>query len=149
MNFHETLLRLRKEAELSQEALADRLHVTRQAVSRWERGETVPEVETLQALSQLFNVSINTLLGSPRTLICQSCGMPMSDEQLARNPDGGFQESYCKWCWGEGDFYTRCTMEEMIQICLPHMPGDPAEARAYLAGLLPTLERWRTAETPA
>ena len=47
------------------------MHVTRQAVSRWETGETVPNTETLKLLSRLFDVSNNTLLGSPRQLICQ------------------------------------------------------------------------------
>ena len=44
---------------------------TRQAVSRWENGETIPNTETLKLLSKFFDVSINTLLGSPRQLICQ------------------------------------------------------------------------------
>ncbi len=65
MEFHEVFTRLRQQAGLSQSEVAERLFVTRQAVSRWERGETLPEVETLQALSKLFGVSINTLLGSP------------------------------------------------------------------------------------
>ena len=86
MEFHEVFTRLRQQAGLSQSEVAERLFVTRQAVSRWERGETLPEVETLQALSKLFGVSINTLLGSPRTLVCQSCGMPLSDDILAIPP---------------------------------------------------------------
>ena len=86
--------------------MAERLFVTRQAVSRWERGETIPEVETLQALSRLFGVSINTLLGSPRTLVCQSCGMPLNDDILAKNTDGSFNEQYCMWCW-DGAFSRR------------------------------------------
>ena len=45
------------------------MFVTRQAVSRWETGETVPNTETLKLLSKLFDVSINTLLGAPRQLM--------------------------------------------------------------------------------
>ena len=111
MEFCEVFAELRKNAGYSQNQVADELHVTRQAVSRWERGETVPEVETLQALSRLFGVSINTLLGSPRTLICQSCGMPLSDDFLAREADGSFNERYCKWCWEDGHFLQDSTME--------------------------------------
>ena len=48
---------------MSQEELAEKVFVTRQAVSRWETGETVPNIETLKLLSKLFDVSINTLLG--------------------------------------------------------------------------------------
>lgn len=47
---------------LSQDALAERVFVTRQAVSRWENGDTVPNTETLKLLSDLFDVSINTFL---------------------------------------------------------------------------------------
>nr|WP_326184786.1 zinc ribbon domain-containing protein [uncultured Oscillibacter sp.] len=117
-------------------------------MSRWERGETVPEAETLLALSRLFGVSINTLLGSPRTLVCQSCGMPLSDDLLAREPDGTFNEKYCKWCWEEGRFLQDCTMEEMAEHCIQFMPQgqtEPEACRAYMRGLLPTLERWEQA----
>ena len=146
MEFYEVFTDLRKNAGYSQNQVADKLHVTRQAVSRWERGETVPEVGTLQALSRLFGVSINTLLGSPRTLICQSCGMPLSDDFLAREADGSFNESYCKWCWEDGHFLQECTMEEMVEHCIPHMPlaqTEPEACRAYMRSLLPTLERWQ------
>ena len=61
----EILLELRTKHELSQEQLAEKVHVTRQAVSRWETGETVPNTETLKLLSKLFDVSINTLLARP------------------------------------------------------------------------------------
>ena len=146
MEFCEVFAELRKNAGYSQNQVADELHVTRQAVSRWERGETVPEVETLQALSRLFGVSINTLLGSPRTLICQSCGMHLSDDFLAREADGSFNERYCKWCWEDGHFLQDCTMEEMVEHCIPHMPlaqTEPDACRAYMRSLLPTLERWQ------
>lgn len=66
MDTKEILLELRTKRGLSQEQLAEEVHVTRQAVSRWETGETVPNTETLKLLSRLFDVSINTLLGSPR-----------------------------------------------------------------------------------
>lgn len=60
----------RIEKGLSQEALAAQVYVTRQAVSRWETGETVPNPETLKRLSRVLDVSINTLLGAPRQLVC-------------------------------------------------------------------------------
>lgn len=146
MEFKDVFADLRKKAGFSQNDVADRLFVTRQAVSRWERGETVPETETLLALSRLFGVSINTLLGSPRTLVCQSCGMPLSDDLLAREADGTFNEKYCKWCWEDGRFLQDCTMDEMIEHCIQYMPlgqSEPEACRAYMHSLLPTLERWR------
>ena len=66
MDTKEILLKLRTQSGLTQEMLAEKVHVTRQAVSRWENGETVPNIDTLRLLSQLYDVSINTLLGSPR-----------------------------------------------------------------------------------
>ncbi len=89
------------QAGLSQEQLAEQVHVTRQVVSRWETGETVPNTETLKLLSRLFDVSINILLGSPRQLICQCCGMPLEDINISREPDGTFFLGIYKppvWC---------------------------------------------------
>ena len=82
------ILELRNKAGLSQEELAEKVYVTRQAVSRWENGETIPNTETLKLLSKLFDVSINTLLGSPRQLICQCCGMPLEDSNISKEKNG-------------------------------------------------------------
>lgn len=57
------LIRLRKEAGLSQEELADRLAVSRQAVSKWERGEALPDTNNLIRLARLYNVSIDEIVG--------------------------------------------------------------------------------------
>lgn len=61
METKEIILDLRTRNGLSQDELAEKIFVTRQAVSRWENGETVPGIETLKLLSKLFDVSINTL----------------------------------------------------------------------------------------
>ena len=71
MEIQGILKNLREKNNLTQEQLAERVQVTRQAVSRWETGETQPNTDTLKLLSQVFDVSINTLLGSPRQLVCQ------------------------------------------------------------------------------
>ena len=81
MKTNEIIYELRTKNGLSQDELAQQVFVTRQAVSRWETGETVPNTETLKLLSNLFNVSINTLLGSTQKLICQCCGMPLRSEE--------------------------------------------------------------------
>ena len=62
MKFEEKLMDLRKKAAMSQEELADRLGVSRQAVSRWELGSTLPDAPNLLKLSDLFGVSIDWLL---------------------------------------------------------------------------------------
>lgn len=95
METKDIILELRTKNHMSQDDLAERVFVTRQAVSRWETGDTVPNTETLKLLSKLFDVSINTLLGSPRQLICQCCGMPLDDSTISKKPDGEFNEEYC------------------------------------------------------
>lgn len=139
------LYELRTKNGLSQDELAQKLFVTRQAVSRWENGETVPNTETLKLLSKLFDVSINTLLGSPRKLICQCCGMPLDDTSISKEPDGTFQEEYCKWCYSDGKFvYTN--LEELTDFLVEHMSSEnwpPEQARTYFEAQLPTLKHWR------
>lgn len=142
------ILSLRTKKGLSQEALAEQVCVTRQAVSRWETGETVPNTETLKLLSKLFDVSINTLLGAPRQLICQCCGMPLEDASISREPDGTFNEEYCKWCYTDGKFvYTN--LAELTDFLVEHMSNEawpPEQARAYLETQLPKLSHWRKTE---
>ena len=104
METKDILLELRTKKGLSQDELAEKVFVTRQAVSRWENGETTPNIETLKLLSKLFDVSINTLLGSPQRLVCQCCGMPLEDSDISKEVDGVFNEEYCKWCYADGDF---------------------------------------------
>ena len=82
MDTKQVILELRTKKGMSQNELAEKVFVSRQAVSRWENGETVPNTETLKLLSEVFDVSINTLLGSPRKLICQCCGMPLEDDDI-------------------------------------------------------------------
>ena len=122
METKEIIYELRTKKGLSQEELAEKIFVTRQAVSRWENGETVPNIDALKLLSQLFDVSINTLLGSPRELICQCCGAALEDSTTSREKDGNFNEEYCKWCYADGDFtmdywkqYIRIGGKEMFE----------------------------------
>ena len=118
METKDIIFELRTKKGLSQEELADKIFVTRQAVSRWENGETVPNTETLKLLSRLFDVSINTLLGSPRKLICQCCGMPLEDSVLSRETDGFFNEEYCKFCYADGE-YTYENIDDLMKETLP------------------------------
>ena len=148
MNTKDVILELRTKKGLSQDELAEKVYVTRQAVPRWETGETVPNTETLKLLSRFFDVSINTLLGAPRQLICQCCGMPLEDGNMSREPDGSFNEDYCKWCYTDGAF-TYQSMDALIDFCAAHMANDafpPVQVRAYLQDLLPKLKHWQIAE---
>ena len=147
MEVCEILKSLREKNGLTQEALAERVMVTRQAVSRWETGETQPNTETLKLLSKEYGVSINTLLGSPRKLVCQCCGMPLDDDGLlSREPDGTPNEDYCKWCYADGRF-AYSDKNALLDFLLAHMP-DPgnvpeAERRAAYDGYLSGLKHWK------
>ena len=145
MNTKDILFELRTKNGLSQDELAEKVFVTRQAVSRWENGETVPNTETLKLLSKLYNVSINTLLGSPYKLICQCCGMPLEDEMIGRNEDGTLNEDYCKWCYADGT-YTYSDMNDLIEVCVRNMVNEnftEEQVRAYLKETLPKLDYWK------
>ena len=148
MQTKDVLLNLRTKAGFSQDELAQKVFVTRQAVSRWENGETVPNTETLKLLSRLYNVSINTLLGSPRQLICQCCGMPLEDSIVSREKDGALNEDYCKWCYADGE-YMYSDMDELIEVCVKNMANEAHsedEIRSYLQKTLPTLNYWQRYE---
>lgn len=145
METKDILLKLRTEKGLSQEELAEKVMVTRQAVSRWETGETTPNVETLKLLSRLFDVSINTLLGSPRQLYCQCCGMPLDDTTISKDPNGDFNEEYCKWCYHDGEF-TYKSKEQLIDFCVEHMASaawPKEQVRAHMEAVVPTLKHWK------
>lgn len=62
MNLHEKILRCRKKTGLSQEALAEKIGVSRQAVSKWETGEAVPELNKIVILAEVFDVTTDWLL---------------------------------------------------------------------------------------
>lgn len=145
METKDVILKLRTQMGLSQEDLAQKVFVTRQAVSRWENGETVPNTETLKLLSKLFDVSINTLLGEPRQLICQCCGMPLDDSTISKENDGCFNEDYCKWCYADGEFkYT--SKEQLIDFCVEHMSNEnwlPEQVRAHMEAVVPGLKHWK------
>ena len=146
METKDIIFKLRTEKGFSQEELAEKVFVTRQAVSRWEKGETVPNTETLKLLSKLFDVSINTLLGSPRNLICQCCGMPLEDDcNISKEKDGLYNEEYCKWCYADGE-YMYHDMDELIEVCVKSMAncGSSAEElRNYMKNMLPSLNYWK------
>ena len=69
MNFAEKLKELRKQKGISQEQLAEKIYVSRQAITKWESGNGIPDIENLLAISALFNESIDSLLSEEKSLI--------------------------------------------------------------------------------
>lgn len=147
MEVKEILKNLREKNNLTQEQMAQRINITRQAISRWETGETQPDTQMLKVLSKEFDVSINTLLGSPRQLFCQCCGMPLSeDSMLSKENDGQFNEDYCKWCYSEGTFAYK-TKDSLLDYLVTHMPNpenqNERERRKVFDYHLSQLKHWR------
>ena len=64
MKFHEKLMSIRKAKGLSQEELGMELQVSRQTISKWESGLSVPDAEMLICIADLFGISVSELLGS-------------------------------------------------------------------------------------
>lgn len=67
MELNSQIIRIRRERGLTQEALAERLNISRQAVTKWENGEAVPEITRLIDLADVFGVSVDLLLGRDAT----------------------------------------------------------------------------------
>ena len=145
METKDVRVRLRNQNNMTQEELAEKVFVTRQAVSRWETGETTPNIEALKQLSAIFNVSINTLLGSEKKLVCQCCGMELDDSIMSREKDGTINQDYCQWCYTDGNF-TYSKKEDLIDFCVEHLSSEnwsKESVREYMTSLLPTLKHWK------
>ncbi len=83
--FHDNLIALRKQRGMSQEFVAERLHVVRQTVSKWERGISVPDAEMLTRIADLFGVSVSELLGEAKMENINEVAVQLAllNEQLA------------------------------------------------------------------
>ena len=81
MGFNNRLYELRKQKGLSQEELAGRINVSRQTVSKWEIGDSTPDMEKLIALSDLFEISLDELIKGE----CSDVSAPKSDKSEVLN----------------------------------------------------------------
>lgn len=153
METKEALADIRKRNGLTQDEMAVRLFVTRQAISRWETGETTPSVDTLKLMSEQFGVSINELLGQSSPLECQSCGMTLRDfDDFGTESDEGISLDYCNHCYRDGSFSSERSIDEMVESNLKYLEEynketgssfSEEDARTVLRAHLATLKRWR------
>lgn len=88
MKFCEKLYEVRKKAGMTQNDLAEKLNVSRQAVSRWEMGTAMPDVENLVAMSELFGVSLDYLLKDTA-----------ASQATSQTEESGSHESSLKGSW--------------------------------------------------
>lgn len=148
MAFNEVLAQLRKERGLTQQQLAQRLYVTRQAVSRWENGETTPGIDMLKLLAVILEVPVGMLLEVPDGPVCQSCGMPLSDpSEVGTESDGSPSRDFCIHCYRNGKYRYDGSMDEIIEGCAPYLVRYAGmsldEAVSFMGAMLPSLKRWR------
>lgn len=150
MPIKDVLSQLRRERGLTQEELAGKLFVTRQAVSRWETGETTPGIDMTKLIALALDVPVTALLEMPEHY-CQSCGMMFTaPDQFAREADGSVTEEFCRWCYDAGAYTYETSMDAMIEECAPRMAEAMGwtndEAVSLLGAVLPGLKRWREEE---
>lgn len=145
MKLNETITEARKRKGLTQEQLAQKLYVTRQAVSRWERGEVVPGIDMLKLIAITLEEPIVHLLDMPEHY-CESCGMMLSPDEYGTDSDGAKTDHYCKWCFEQGKYTYETSMEAMIEDCAPRLAENTGmtndEAVSLMGAVLPHLRRW-------
>ena len=88
---------------------------------------------------------------SPRTLVCQCCGMPLDDSTLSKGPDGAFNEDYCKCCYADGQFAypTKASLLDYLMAHMPNPDNAPAAVcRAQFDTYLSQLKHWKEEKQP-
>ncbi len=149
MAMKDAIAQIRAEQKLTQEEMARDLYVTRQAVSRWETGETQPGIDMVKLICVTYGVPLERFFDMPIEYYCQCCSMPIGDAELhGTEADGRASESYCKWCYQRGEFTAQdVDMDQFIE-ATAQMEADALnisreEAVSLMATLLPHLKRWK------
>lgn len=125
MAFAEKLIAVRRAHHLTQEQLAAKLFVTRQAISRWERGEVTPGIDMMKLIAAVTGEPLSHLLEMPEHY-CQSCGMILTPDDCGTDATGATTDHYCKWCYDHGKYTYATTMEAMIEDCARAWRKTPA-----------------------
>ena len=148
MAIGETIKELRQAKGMTQEDLAAKVYVSRQAVSRWENGETQPGIDMRKLLSIALDAPLMTLLDMPEGGLCQCCGTPFAIPNMPHgtNADGTENADFCKWCYDEGKFVYD-DMDELIEKTAPFlmeaMGMNREEAVSFMGALAPQLAHWK------
>ena len=96
MLFNEKLKMLRKESNLTQEELAEKLNVSRQAITKWESGDGTPDIENLKQISNLFNTTIDELVKEEKNVVIESKEKYTYIEELEIDHTKHFDINICK-----------------------------------------------------
>lgn len=150
MAMKDTIAQIRSEKGITQQQMAHDLFVTRQAVSRWEAGETSPSIDMVKLICVTYHVPLERFFDMPIEYYCQCCSMPIVDPALhGSEADGSVSEAYCKWCYQDGDFTAQgVDMDEFIEATAEMeakaLGVSREEAISLMATLLPHLDRWKS-----
>lgn len=151
MKVGEAIQNARKNAGLTQEQLAAKTYVTRQAVSRWENGDSAPSIDMRKLIANVLGIPVVDLLELPDAPACQCCGTPFDVPNMpfGTNADGTQNPDYCGWCYQNGEF-TSSGLDEIIERNVPYLMQatdyTAEEAVSFMGALLPTLKHWRGIE---
>lgn len=152
MAMKDIIASIRNDAGITQEEMARRLYVTRQAVSRWETGETSPGIDMVKLICVTFNVPLERFFEMPMDYYCQCCSMPIPDINMhGTEQDGSSSEEFCKYCYQDGDFTAKgMSMDEFIEATAEMeakaLGCSREEAVSLMGTLLPHLKRWKDVE---
>lgn len=126
MNLAEKLTIQRKKLGMSQEQLADRLGITRQSVSKWEAGSSVPEISKLVAMSELFGVSLDYLLKDY-----------LEEENDRKNPEDMYQGSFLEKDRADADrqFEENARLEKKVDELTRYIKGYEYTSKTKIAGI--------------
>ena len=148
MAFKETLAAAREQRGMTQQDLAEKLYVTRQAVSRWENGETEPSVDMRKLIATVLDVPVIQLFDIDVSQLCQCCGTPFTVPNMPHgtDADGAENDSYCKWCYDGGQFAYQ-SEDELIEKTAPFLMEatgmSQEEAVSFMGVLVPHLQHWQ------
>lgn len=148
MAFKETLAAAREQRGMTQQDLAEKLYVTRQAVSRWENGETEPSVDMRKLIATVLDVPVIQLFDIDVSQLCQCCGTPFTVPNMPHGTetDGTENTAYCKWCYDGGQFAYQ-SEDELIEKTAPFLMEatgmSQEEAVSFMGVLVPHLQHWQ------
>ena len=151
MKVGEAISAARKRVGYTQEQLAAKVFVTRQAVSRWENGDSEPSIDMRKLIASVLDIPVADLLELPDGPVCQCCGTPFDvpNMPLGTNADGTQNPDYCGWCYSDGKF-TSSGLDDLIEKNVPYLMDatgySQEEAVSFMGALMPTLKRWRKVE---
>ena len=139
---------IRNKKGITQEQMAKDLFVTRQAISRWETGETSPSIDMVKLICVTYGVPLERFFNMPKEYFCQCCSMPLMDPSLrGTEEDGSISDEYCKFCYQDGEYTAKNVgMDEFIEATAQKEADalgiSREEAVSLMATLLPHLDRW-------